>query len=277
MKKHGFTLIELSIVLVIVALLVAGILVGRELIRAAEIRATINQKEKFDAAVNTFRGKYACLPGDCARATSFGFATNGNGDGRIGADNSCTNNCFSGSTESFTEMDAVWSQLSSVGLITESIAMPASITQPITGINSPKLKLPSRGGWWLFSGIMLLNSYLTQSDSTLLNRHVFWLTGQLLMDDTGAAIIDPVDAFAIDSKMDDGMPMTGSVRATSNHMMDTFNSPAEYLFGAAGSAACINNSSTPNIYNITATTGGLVCENEIFPCGKCGLVMGASF
>src|SRR4051812_42973611 len=83
-KHHfGFTLIELSIVLVIVGLLVGGVLTGNDLINAAKIRATVSQQEKFDAAVNTFRGKYDCVPGDCKNATKFGFATDGNGDGQV--------------------------------------------------------------------------------------------------------------------------------------------------------------------------------------------------
>jgi prepilin-type N-terminal cleavage/methylation domain-containing protein len=42
----GFTLIEISIVLVIIGLIVGGVLVGHDLIRAAGVRATISQVEK---------------------------------------------------------------------------------------------------------------------------------------------------------------------------------------------------------------------------------------
>ena len=42
-KKQGFTLIELSIVLVIIGLIVGGVLVGQDLIKGAEIRATVAQ------------------------------------------------------------------------------------------------------------------------------------------------------------------------------------------------------------------------------------------
>ena len=41
--SNGFTLIELSMVLVIVGLAVGGILVGQELIRAATARSIIKQ------------------------------------------------------------------------------------------------------------------------------------------------------------------------------------------------------------------------------------------
>src|ERR1700679_178462 len=89
-SEQGFTLIELSIVLVIIGLIVGGVLVGQDLIRAAGVRATISQVEKFNTAVNTFRGKYGYLPGDIPQAsvTQFGFAVSpvragsrGQGDG----------------------------------------------------------------------------------------------------------------------------------------------------------------------------------------------------
>ena len=57
-KSAGFTLIELSIVLVIIGLIIGGVLVGRDLIAAAQVRAQISQIEKYQTAVNTFRGKY---------------------------------------------------------------------------------------------------------------------------------------------------------------------------------------------------------------------------
>ena len=93
--KAGFTLIELSIVLVVIGLIVGGILVGQDLIKAAEVRAQIGQINEYNTAVNTFRGKYGYLPGDIPDpyATQFGFQTRGaypgqgDGDGMITAYN----------------------------------------------------------------------------------------------------------------------------------------------------------------------------------------------
>ena len=78
-SQQGFTLIELSIVLVIIGLIVGGILVGRDLIRAAGVRSTIAQIESYQTAANTFRGKYGYLPGDIKDpdATNFGFKIRG--------------------------------------------------------------------------------------------------------------------------------------------------------------------------------------------------------
>jgi prepilin-type N-terminal cleavage/methylation domain-containing protein len=72
----GFTLVELSIVLVIIGLIVGGILVGRDLIRASEVRSSVSQLEKLDTAVNAFRLKYEALPGDISaeQAAAFGMA-----------------------------------------------------------------------------------------------------------------------------------------------------------------------------------------------------------
>ena len=86
-KSAGFTLIEISIVLVIIGLITGGVLVGRDLIKAAQIRAMISQLEKYDASVNTFQSKYNGLPGDIIpqRAAPLGFVTRtgaeGDGDG----------------------------------------------------------------------------------------------------------------------------------------------------------------------------------------------------
>ncbi len=88
LKCAGFTLVELSIALVIIGLLVAGLLVGQSLIRAAEIRRTLSQLDEFDKAVAVFRTKYLFLPGDIpgSKATGYGLpgdVTVGNGDGKI--------------------------------------------------------------------------------------------------------------------------------------------------------------------------------------------------
>lgn len=83
--RSGFTLIELSIVITIIGLLAAGILIARDMVRSAEIRADVSEAEKINTAITMFRTKFNCLPGDCAKATSyFGTGINGhlqNGDG----------------------------------------------------------------------------------------------------------------------------------------------------------------------------------------------------
>jgi prepilin-type N-terminal cleavage/methylation domain-containing protein len=58
--NKGFTLIELSIVLVIIGLIVGGVLGGRELVKQAELRKVLKEAEQFKTAANAFRAKYNC-------------------------------------------------------------------------------------------------------------------------------------------------------------------------------------------------------------------------
>lgn len=95
-EQRGFTLVELSIVLVIIGLIVGGVLVGRDLVEAAKVRNVVAQLKSTQAAVNTFLGKYGGLPGDLQeqRAQQFNLTAavcsggdilgcNGNNDGVI--------------------------------------------------------------------------------------------------------------------------------------------------------------------------------------------------
>lgn len=68
---RGFSLVELSIVLVILGLLTGGILTGQSLIRASELRSITTEYNRYIAAAQTFRDKYFALPGDMANATAF--------------------------------------------------------------------------------------------------------------------------------------------------------------------------------------------------------------
>ena len=69
--RYGFSLVELSIVLVILGLLVGGVLTGQSLIRAAELRSVSTEYSRYVASVHTFRDKYFALPGDMTNATQF--------------------------------------------------------------------------------------------------------------------------------------------------------------------------------------------------------------
>ena len=78
-RKNAFSLVELSIVLVILGLLVGGVLSGQSLIRASELRSASTQFAQYRAAAYTFRDKYFALPGDMPNATAFWQSAGGTG------------------------------------------------------------------------------------------------------------------------------------------------------------------------------------------------------
>lgn len=81
-RQRGFTLIEISIVLVIIGLLLGGVLKGQEMINEAKIRNIEKDMDGIAAAVYTYQDRYKALPGDDPGATRW-KAKGGNGDGKI--------------------------------------------------------------------------------------------------------------------------------------------------------------------------------------------------
>ncbi len=82
---QGFTLIEITIVIMIIGLLIGGILVGKTMIAQQQIRSIMSDVLQLKAATNQFREKYQAWPGDFADGTRYwgGGTGNGNGDGKI--------------------------------------------------------------------------------------------------------------------------------------------------------------------------------------------------
>lgn len=140
--KKGFTLVELSIVLVIIGLLIGGILVGQSLIDSAKIQGQIRQIQQFDIATQQFQEKYKQFPGDSDLLT-----TAGDNDGWLEYDTTTNNyGSYFNSVGSYLQEEAnIWKHLTDSGMLLGSYSnTPAAYSFPQNigiGIDAPKSAL----------------------------------------------------------------------------------------------------------------------------------------
>jgi len=270
--KKGFTLIELSIVLVIIGLIVGGILAGKELVAGARLRSQITQIQQFMAATNTFRVKYNCLPGDCAKAADYGFVARGTlggqGDGNdiiqgSGTDNGCigaTNSLAQGVGEPIT----YWMDLNAAGLIpgkfiygSSTVANPGHVYESELGNYFPAAKLGGNNKVYVWSGYVYCGV-----PTGVVNSNYFGLVRMPFMWAGGAPLLErgiaAATAYAMDSKMDDGIPHTGRVVAGGILTYPSYSLSAI----ARDDTSCYDNSNTggtPYQYSIMQTNENANC------------------
>lgn len=232
--QKGFTLVELAIVLVIIGLIVSSVLVGQDLIKASQLRATTRQLQEFQVGVNTFIGKYNGVPGDLLAATATSFGLVGAG---TGADGNGTITDTGGATTIATytsEIANFWSALTTPGKeLISGTYRGTACSACTTGIDFPAMKFG--GGGWGAYGVSGINYFLAGSASPSTTTAT-----------TTTNVLLPMDAYNIDSKIDDGMPNTGSVMAGSSGT--TFVTPL------APSTSCASSTAATGIYVYATAT-----------------------
>lgn len=85
--QKGFSLVELAVAITIIGFIIAGVLTGQYMRKAATLRAQVTQVQQYQAAFASFYDKYRYAPGDLPKATTYwpsaASVLNGNGNGMI--------------------------------------------------------------------------------------------------------------------------------------------------------------------------------------------------
>ncbi len=257
-NNKGFTLIELSIVLVIIGLLVGGVLVGQDLIKAAETRAQISQIEKYNSAVNTFRIKFNAIPGDMAIsvANQFGFTVGAACSGIMGERDG--NGLIHGANlaplvEGVGETGLFWSDISSgpAGNLIEG-QFPNSGAAPLTCAALGATAMSTTIGTTYFGdyfpvGKIGHGTFVYVYETSGYNW--YGLSALTTINSGGGTYstttISVMQSYNMDRKTDDGLPTTGAVRAaylTNGVVTSPTNAATD------STTTCYNTSS--NVYSI---------------------------
>lgn len=190
-QQHGFTLVEIAVVLVIIGLLLGGVLKGQELIASARVRNLADQQAGIQSAFYGFQDRYRAVPGDMTssdatdaigEAISLGAATS---DGQLGDP--------SDGGAVWTELNGVWEQLSKSGFIQGSY----------DGDNGNSPPDDTDGPINVFNGQVIMGRHDGYQDPDTPAPRLLLHMGQNV----------PVDiARELDVKVDDGSPRSGTLR-----------------------------------------------------------------
>lgn len=255
--RRGFSLVELSIVLVVLGLLAGGVMVGQNIFRAAELRGVVAEIGRYQTATFAFIDSYKAWPGDMKNAVTYWGAQAGSTADGVNATcrdlttASTTSATCNGNGNSYTALNEgeqfeayrAWQHLANAGLTEGGFSGVTTSTSNSWGSsvrgenkNSPSSKISGAG--YTFRAYPAI----TNPDTNLFVGNY----GNLLMfgfpsaGTTIGPVVSPEEAESIDKKMDDAKPAFGDVlvpRSQTNCHTSTTPSLSEYNV-SQGAVAC---------------------------------------
>ncbi len=211
MSNRGFTLVELSVVMIVIAAIVSAIFLASNIIMQAKVRRLVIEMNQYQTAIDNFRDQYHAVPGDFAQAFNIwgtqcaasAAACNGNGNHIIEWSNSTTG----------VESLLAWRHLTLAQLIPGSY--PGSAT--VSGQSDIGINIPSS----IFSGagVELYTQATTPSGNQGLSMQIAGATANSWAN--SANVMTPKEAMAVDIKIDDGVGKTGSIQGFNSGSANT--------------------------------------------------------
>jgi prepilin-type N-terminal cleavage/methylation domain-containing protein len=216
--SKGFTLVELSIVIIIIGFLIAGIAGGNSLIQNAKLSTAVRDIASYESAILQFKNRYDYYPGDMLNAESYWpTAHNGDGDGYVvGGFN------LSGPFEDIY----AWQDLSLSGLITQQFTGTVISPRMAIGENTPIFSAGSKP-----AGFMLLSLLLPHGPHY--GTRGLMLEMGAVEDSTGftaSGFLSAIETHSLDEKIDDGLASTGKFYGLRGHDVEGVNSCTDALY-----------------------------------------------
>lgn len=206
----GFTLVEISIVMIIIGLLIGGTFGGIKLIENMEINKTVQDLKAIESAAITFKDTYGRLPGDMPNTaarlpncTDAPCATGGNGNRTIGTTAGWTA-VITDTSENFT----FWHHLQAADIL--SIGTKNTLDMEF-GEGQPNS--PIGGGYRITDATGIAPQY-GGTGCTMYQKTALFITSHPSISAmNGPSATSCRFISAIDSKIDDGSSSSGPVQA----------------------------------------------------------------
>lgn len=221
-NQAGFTLLELSIVLVVIALIAGGIMAGAGLKHSAELKSISQDVANISSAVSIFKKRFDALPGDMLDATSqWGTSSNcnvastgsetcnGDGNGSVSTP---------GTTSTYQEAYRFWQHLANAKLWDGQFS--GHYTGNVICLSSRHCGNTRYPGGAFYATTLNDNTTYFGSavpfTTTQPDRGNVLVLSKLLSGTTGlvgAPLLTTEDAFSLDQKFDDGRPAYGFIQS----------------------------------------------------------------
>ncbi len=229
--QRGFTLVEIAIVLVVVALMIAGFLKGQELIDSSRVRTLADTSSGVRTAYLAFLDRYGKIPGDWAASDAsigIGVPVNNPAAAVATSNNGRLDNPAGANV--YAEPNAMWEQLSRADFVQGSFAGVNAVPTSNNGLTPLNV----------FGAPIIVgrtNEYLDAASPAPSQLHVY--VGRFV----------PVSAMReLDVKTDDGFPRSGALRATIATATIFTGGPSGW---GGMDSNCVDAASPPN-WNVSA-------------------------